>query len=154
VRYGFDAETATLTLEQSVRGDGGNCRQFTLSPDGGHTIFSCGGGEGPLYPGGPLYTVHDRDANDFTRLLQAYVVGPWPLASAYHPELARVAISRVGEVAFFNADSGAELVRVALEPCTSNARPDMFYSPGGRYVYLARSCFSGANISWLIDPVD
>lgn len=149
LRYAVDVETASVTLEQSLRGGGGNCRHFTLSPDGKHALLSCGGGEGSGY------SVLDRDADNFTHVLQEYLVGPYPLASAYRPDLGRVAISNTSDVIFYDPDLGTELARVAAAPCSSNFHADMFYSPGGRYVYLGRSCaFSGATIAWLVDPLD
>lgn len=77
--YKYSVADDTLTLVQQIT-SGGNGREIAISPDGGHVVLPCGGGNGDGY------TIFDYDATDLNRVFGEWDVGTYPKLAAFSPD--------------------------------------------------------------------
>lgn len=133
-RYAFDYAAKTLTLEQERWDAGGNGQDLTLSPDGKHLVFPCGGGNGTGY------TFFDFDVEDLDNNFGEWNTGPYPTAAAYAPEGKRLLVSNSTDLFVFDTSTYMPLNQDMPKACDYHQVERVAVSPGGRFFYVISKC--------------
>ncbi|APR86878.1 hypothetical protein A7982_12227 [Minicystis rosea] len=146
-RYAFDAAAKTLTLEQERLDAGGNGQDLTLSPDGHHLVFSCGGGNGAGY------TMFDFNPENLDANFGEWDTGAYPRSAAFEPNGKRLLASNGFQLFVFDAATYATIFEDKPTICTYGSLDRVAVSPGGHIFYAITKCGFDAdtgNLHWFV----
>jgi DNA-binding beta-propeller fold protein YncE len=139
-RYAWDPATKAVTLEQARQDAGTNGQGLSLSPDGAHLAFPCGGGNA----GG--YVISDYDPQNFDTAAGAWDTGAYPRAAAFSPDSAQVLATNGTDVQLFDVATHKQLQSTTPTGTGCAELNRVAVSPGGRILYAVSLC-SGATTS-------
>ena len=146
-RYGFDGDGNPFLIEE--RDDsGGNCQDLSVSPDGAHLAYSCGGGNGNDY------SIYDFDPADLTNVQGAWATDYYPTSATFSPSSARLIATNSEELQIFEVATHVKLKSVT-SACDNSDMDKVAVSAGGKIAFGRSTCdFEGtpSKLQWLLVP--
>ncbi len=134
VRYQFDG--ATLTETEYLWNAGYNGQDLSISPDGVHLAFACGGGNGSGY------TVFDYDPLNFTATGGEWDMGAHPRSVDVNPNSTQLAASDGNDIKVFDVATHAQqhVSTPNLSDCSYSQIERVRFSRGGSMVFGFSNC--------------
>lgn len=135
-KYHFDKSSNNLSLIQVNRDAGTNGHDLSISNDGKHIAFVCGGGNDFNRPseGTHNYTVYDINSSDIMNNLNVWGVGPYPKSADFSKDNKYVVISNTHEFRIHDLSRKSPVNVISY--IDKNEEQDIVrYSQGGKLIF-------------------
>lgn len=127
IRYSFNEETKELKIEQQIDG-GANGIDLSLSKDGKHLVFCCGGGNGDGY------TIFDFDATNLEKKFGAFETGAYPTSGAFSSDGNYFIASNGSKLMLFDANNHFLISDIKSDSSLAT-KDEVVFSRGDNIIY-------------------
>src|SRR5262249_183924 len=132
----FDPAANSLTHLEERWDAGSNGQDITVSPDGNHIAFPCGGGNGAGY------TIIDFSSDNLNVTFGAWNTNAYPRAAAFTADGTRLVGRKGDDVMVFDSSTHAlvESHSISFAACSYGMISRVAVSPAGGIVYAISKC--------------